>query len=85
MLPINKGFNQVIPRSMQNSGQDLDEGFGDISTAADLTSVAGGSMDQAEGGKGLGALRGMTVKGEQEKAKRIGKYYEPTNYTTVKH
>jgi hypothetical protein len=30
MLPINKGFNQVIPRSMANSGVDLDECFGEI-------------------------------------------------------
>jgi hypothetical protein len=30
MLPINKGFNQVIPRSMANSGTELDECCGDI-------------------------------------------------------
>ena len=53
MLPINKGFNQEIPRSMANSGQDLDEGFGDISTAEDFSSTAGGSLPQSEAGQGL--------------------------------
>jgi hypothetical protein len=52
MLP-DKGFNMEMPKSQLNGGTELDECCGDISTAADLSSMAGGSMDQAEGGKGL--------------------------------
>jgi hypothetical protein len=80
-----KPYNKEMARSQISGGKELDECCGDISTAADLSSMAGGSMDQAEGGKGLGALRGMSIKNELETAKRVGKYYEPTKFTTEKH
>jgi hypothetical protein len=52
MLP-DKPYNMPMPRSQMNSGADLDEGFPDISTATDLSSMAGGSMEQSEAGQGL--------------------------------
>jgi hypothetical protein len=44
------------------------------------------AIPQAEGGLGLERnLRGMSVKGEQEKARKIGKFHQPTKFTEIKH
>jgi hypothetical protein len=85
MLP-NKPFNMPMPKSQLNGGSDLDEGCGDIEQAAMPAMDGVSTIPQAEGGLGLERnLRGMSVTGEQEKARRTGKFYEPSKYTTVKH
>jgi hypothetical protein len=62
MFP-DKGFNMPMPKSQVNSGTELDEGFGDISTAEDFSSTAGGSLPQSEAGQGLDkALRSIDRK-----------------------
>ena len=91
-----KEFNQTRPRSLRSSGTELDAVCPEILNASAGTmgydramkTLGGKASDipQAEGGLGVERnLRGMSVKGEQEKARKSGKFYQPARFTTVNH